>query len=562
MSESPAGTVRIIAVDDESIVLSLISDALEDEGYDIRTAESAATALEMMTAEPADLIITDIRMPHMTGIQMMKRIRQDYPNTGVIFMTGYANLNSAKDAIKHGAHDYIMKPFELSEIRQAVRKAADKILEDSAAKTSGERLERLSDLNQMLLTAGDHSSISTVSLHFAIMQCGADCGTVLYWDRPNLQFRSTTIRGDQIDSHTFEDSDLANAISNCPLSTFGGPEVASSPEEHPLYQLAAGSSMLSETIPPWFKDKGSMIVVPVRRGESLYGAIMAPANESSPAVDSPDINLLNMAASQLALSLENLFLLEETQVAYAGLKELQDQRISLEKMATRGEMSAEIGHELNNFLGVVAGNFSLLEALIRKKSYDKVDQHLGVIFDQVERMKRFTSNLMDMTNISSKKEVVDFDQLLSVVIDYLKPQKRFAEVLIDFVAADTEIPFEADPTHIQQLLYNLFNNAADATVGRPERKITVRVNVDQDDQSFEVSIVDTGTGIDPEHLSQMFNERFTTKESGHGFGLMVCKRIVDGHNGNLHVDSTPGVGTTFRIRFTLAAKTSSAACSV
>ncbi|MBU8932951.1 MAG: response regulator [candidate division Zixibacteria bacterium] len=560
MSEPSKGSIRIIAVDDESIVLSLISDALEDEGYLIRTAESAAEALNMLASEPADLVITDIRMPHMNGIEMVKQIRENHPRTGVIFMTGYANLNSAKDAIKHGAFDYIMKPFELLEIRQAVRKAADKIHEDSAAKTSGERLERLSDLNKMLHTAGDHNSISTVSLHFAMLQCGTDRGTVLYWDRQNSQFRCTTIIGDQIDSQTFDDTDLAESINNCPTTVFCEPMVASIPEEHPLFQIALEPIDVRLTLPPWFETNDKMLVVPIRRGESLYGAITTPVTKSSPTVGGTDINLLNMAANQLALSLENLFLLEETQTAYAHLKELQDQTISLEKMATRGEMSAEIGHELNNFLGVVVGNFSLLEALLIKKSYDNVDRHLKTIFDQIERMKRFTTNLMDLSITASQKEIVDFQDLLSEVIDFLKPQKRFSDVSIDLVVTETNIPFEADPTHIQQLLYNIFNNAADATQGCELRQISVKVNLDPDNQHFKLIISDTGIGIEPERLARMFNERFTTKKGGHGFGLMVCKRIVDGHSGQLEVDSIPGEGTTFRIRFPLASGITAAAC--
>ena len=294
-----------------------------------------------------------------------------------------------------------------------------------------------------------------------------------------------------------------------------------------------------------------MIVIPIKRADSLYGVIMTPPTESFQATGTTDYSLLNMAASQLALSLENLFLLEETQSAFSKLKELQDETISLEKMAVRGEMSAEIGHELNNFLGVVAGNFSLLDVLLKKKSYDSIDKHLNAIFNHIERMKTFTSNLMDLSNITSKKEVIDFDNLLSEVIDYLKPQKRFSGITIDFERTGQNIPFEADATHIQQLLYNIFNNAADATRDCNTRQIKIRVHIDPDNQRFSVTIADTGSGIEPERLAQMFNQRFTTKKDGHGYGLMVCKRIVEGHNGHLQVDSTVGKGTSFCIDFPL-----------
>jgi len=116
-------TVKIIVVDDEEIVLSLICDTLEDEGYDIKTASNGEDALKIIEQDTFDLIISDIRMPGIDGIELIKRTREIQPEIGVIFMTGYANLNSAKNAIKQGAFDYIMKPFEISEIRKAVKDA-------------------------------------------------------------------------------------------------------------------------------------------------------------------------------------------------------------------------------------------------------------------------------------------------------------------------------------------------------------------------------------------------------------------------------------------------------
>jgi two-component system sporulation sensor kinase A len=186
---------------------------------------------------------------------------------------------------------------------------------------------------------------------------------------------------------------------------------------------------------------------------------------------------------------------------------------------------------------------------LKKKNITDIDKSFSAIFDSIDKMKKFTSNLMDLTPIASKKEVVLFDKLLAEVIDYLKPQKRFQGVNIKLKKIEENIPFQADSTHIQQLLYNLFNNAADASVSCEKREIMVETAIDTDIDKFHVTIKDTGAGIDPELLPKLFNQKFTTKKHGHGFGLMVCKKIVDSHQGNLHVDSLPGKGTTFRISF-------------
>jgi len=93
-------SVKIIVVDDEDIVLSLVRDALEDAGYQIELANNSRLALQKMEREHFDFILTDIRMPECDGLELARKVREINPSIGVIFMTGYANLNTAKDAIK------------------------------------------------------------------------------------------------------------------------------------------------------------------------------------------------------------------------------------------------------------------------------------------------------------------------------------------------------------------------------------------------------------------------------------------------------------------------------
>jgi two-component system sensor kinase FixL len=215
-------------------------------------------------------------------------------------------------------------------------------------------------------------------------------------------------------------------------------------------------------------------------------------------------------------------------------------------------MSAEIGHELNNFLGVVAGNVALLEVHLKKQNYDQLDKYLTAVNTTLEKIRTFTANLMDLRSISSRKETVYFDRIISEVVEYLRPQKRFRGVVINTPYELESLPMLADTTQIQQLLYNLFNNAADATRDRDTRVITVRVESVRVSNSFQVAIRDTGVGFEPDKVTKAFHERFTTKPDGHGFGLVVCKRIIDHHGGKLEVESAPGEGTCITITFPMA----------
>jgi signal transduction histidine kinase len=323
-------------------------------------------------------------------------------------------------------------------------------------------------------------------------------------------------------------------------------------EDHPVYQQHAEAGLKPFLMPDWSETQEQMIVIPVMRASSFYGLIsLAHDGESARAIQA-DLKFLAITASQLAINLENLALLEETQQAYSRLKALQDETIELEKMATRGAMSAEIGHELNNFLGVVVGNVDLLKIHIEKQNYDRLGKYLDTVSGTLAQITSFTDNLMDMSSISSQVEVIRFDKLLTEVVEYLEPQRRFDGIEIK-VPVHLEPTFlEADTTQIQQLLYNLFHNAADAISGRTERRIDVSLETNFDTNSFEIAIRDTGAGMSSESLAKAFQEKFTTKKTGHGFGLVVCKRIIDKHNGELQIESTLGEGTCITITFPLA----------
>lgn len=555
MSELETQNASILVVDDEDVVVSLVRESLTEEGYRVQTASGAAEAIKLLGSHQFDLLITDIRMPEIDGIELAEIVRQMIPGISIIFMTGYANLNTAKDAIRQGAVDYILKPFELSEIREAVRKAIEtqRQLEVS---TSSVQLDRLSDLSSRLTAAADRETLIKVSLEFAMVHCQTQLGSVLWWDKNVTDVGMLTTDESHCELNTLPEDICKKCIHQTDWSKIEKPLLVVRREDHPFCGLWPEPPEPQYFIPNWFGAGSAMLLIPIRRTADPYGIMMVGARHLE-AIDKPSYTkFLSISADQLAMSLENLDLLKESQQAYSRLKELQDQTIELETMATRGKMSAEIGHELNNFVGVVAGNLSLLENHIKNEKYDKVGKHVSAMYGQIQNIKKFTSNLMDFSQTSSRQEATMFDQILDEVLEYLKPQKRFRNVAIELSRLDSPLPFKADTMHIQQLLYNLFNNAADATANSAERQIAVSAVLDDKQDNFIFEISDTGEGIEPELLNRAFNERFTTKKDGHGFGLIVCKRIIDAHGGKLEVQSSPGQGTTIQITFPTCSQTS------
>ncbi len=551
MNDASEITRQILVVDDESIVVSLVRDTLEEEGMVVHTAETGTQALEIIARQNIDLIISDIRMPGMDGIELVRRAKEMLPEVAVIFITGYANLNSAKNAIKQGAFDYIMKPFELSEIRQAVRNALEK-KQESAAARGEEQLTKLNDLSSVLFSTGDANSVITSSLKFAMMHQHADQGAMIYRNRNSGQTKMISIVGEETVETEIPREPLTGLLNECTRATCDQPVLVSQIGDHPLYKAHPDNQLKEMLFPAWKRDHEPMIVVPVHRPDFFYGMLMVGFHNDTVKVRSADMKFLSITGSQLAITLENLSLLHQTQEAYARLKELQDETIQLETMATRGVMSAEIGHELNNFLAVVQGNLSLLDLQLKKENYQSLPKYVQTMGDTIKKIERFTSDLMSLTPISGTKEVMSFDKTFLEVIEYLRPQKRFRGVTVDVPAELPEILFDSDGTQIQQLLYNLFNNAADATFDSQERRISAAIRRDDETGRFRFTISDTGCGFAPEVLAKAFQERFTTKKSGHGFGLVVCKRIVENHGGALHIDSEQGRGTTITVDFPLA----------
>ena len=109
------GKKKILVVDDEQHVRQLIGKVLEKEGYEVLTACNGEKGLEIFQKNNIDLIISDIKMPKMNGIEFLHKVKEQEPGVGFILITAFATMETAIDAIKSGAQDYVTKPFDLAE---------------------------------------------------------------------------------------------------------------------------------------------------------------------------------------------------------------------------------------------------------------------------------------------------------------------------------------------------------------------------------------------------------------------------------------------------------------
>lgn len=233
---------------------------------------------------------------------------------------------------------------------------------------------------------------------------------------------------------------------------------------------------------------------------------------------------------------------------------LEKRLIQSEKLVAAGEMSASIGHELNNYLTIILNNAELLPLHLKKGELEKVSSNAKAILESVNTMKRFTDGLMDFSKLETKVEKYDLKNLIEDLLFSLRPQTMFSQIKFntDF---DPELPMlELDAGQIQQVFLNLFNNAAESIKEKPDGKgeIWISSEYKPEEKKILVKIEDNGTGISPENLSKIFEPHFTTKKEGHGLGLVTCQKIIRNHKGEIKVESQLEKGTSFLISFPLS----------
>jgi DNA-binding NtrC family response regulator len=115
--------LRLLVIDDEPIVGKRLQQVFAKMGFDVETYTSALSAMEAMERDPFDIVVTDLKMEGMDGMEVLERVKERNPDTKVIIITGYAQLDTASEAFRKGVFDFIAKPFRLDELKRVIVRA-------------------------------------------------------------------------------------------------------------------------------------------------------------------------------------------------------------------------------------------------------------------------------------------------------------------------------------------------------------------------------------------------------------------------------------------------------
>jgi signal transduction histidine kinase len=236
---------------------------------------------------------------------------------------------------------------------------------------------------------------------------------------------------------------------------------------------------------------------------------------------------------------EHITSLEETNQALAKAR---DDLVRSEKLATVGHLAAGMAHEIGNPLAAVVGYLNILKDDLSDDSRDLVERSLA----ETTRIDRLVRELLEYS-APVVRQVESFCpiKLLREAVEMLRHQGQFEDVEIDDKAVVDECLVNMDRGRLMQVWINLLLNAQGAMQGKGR----IELSSQQDGHTISTSILDDGSGIDPDDVKRIFEPFFTTKApgSGYGLGLAICQRIVDENGGSIKVDSNVEKGTRFTV---------------
>jgi signal transduction histidine kinase len=239
---------------------------------------------------------------------------------------------------------------------------------------------------------------------------------------------------------------------------------------------------------------------------------------------------------------------------YIRLQKMTQALISSERMAAKGDMAAEVAHEINNYLAVLSGRTQLLLMRAAKAGDEAMKGDAEIIRQQVGRMSALAKGLLDFSHKGVQLRAFDLDRLVLDTVDFVRPQNLFDQVELVTDVATGAGQVQADPGQLQQVLINLLRNSAQAirdaapSPGEAGARIEVCTGTGRKG-TVRVTVTDNGPGMAVDTAAHVFEPGFTTKDDGHGYGLATCYRILQNHGGKITVQSEPGQGATFVLEF-------------
>jgi len=293
----------------------------------------------------------------------------------------------------------------------------------------------------------------------------------------------------------------------------------------------------------------SFASVPIFAKDKVIGVISVDNHLDRHPINEEDIQILSMLARQAGLAIENARLYEYIEQTNQELKSAQERLLESEKLTALGEMAAGMAHEIRNPLVSIGG---FVRRLFKKFQGDsQVQTYFQVIINEVERLEKTLNEILDFSqDTQGQFKEEDLTLIVEGALELIRRELDESRIVVQKELNPLPRVY-CDGRQIRHVFYNLFLNALQAMPHGGVLGIRTELSQGSDPGWVTVEIRDTGEGIPPELLHNIFNPFFTTKASGSGLGLSIVHKIVTRHYGNVEIDNRPGEGVSFFIKLPL-----------
>ncbi|MCF6246829.1 MAG: response regulator [Desulfobacula sp.] len=511
----------ILTIDDESYIRQSIRTFFEDYGFTVFEAENGRKGIEVFEQKKPDLVLLDLRMPEMDGLQVLEVLKEKAPDIPLVVASGTGNITAVVDALHLGAWDYILKPIEdmsvlyhsvLKCLKESDLKRENKQYQEQLEELVKERTLELQQSEERYKAVFEYTgtaaiiiesddTISMVNSKFAEL-AGMDARDIAGYKKWYDFIAADDIETMQNDIHLRVNHDAKN----------------DTPIQHEI--LFVGTD-----------QKQRYVYVSL-------GVI--------PGTDRTVVSLLDIT---------------EKKKAEKRWQSLEKQLRKSQKMEAIGTLAGGIAHDLNNILSPVLGYADM----IMRSSQAQTN-----VYKRSEKIRKAALRAADLVSQvlsfnrqgKEEKRLIKMHPVTSEVLKLLKGSIPSTITIVDDIDRHCG-SVEADPSRIHQVIMNLCTNAYHAmeesggTLTVVLRQISLSTKDIVDYPNFmggegaylSISVVDTGCGMGDDVLERIFDPYFTTKEEGKGtgLGLATAYSIVKSCNGDIRVVSVPNKGTRFTI---------------
>ena len=528
----------ILIIDDDANLRKTLTDILTVKGYKTLAAENGTEGLSLLRQHTVHLALIDLRLPDISGLEVLEKIRDDHPHTEAIILTGNATLDSAIEATNKGAFSYLQKPYDMDQLMLHIRRAIEKQQAEEKIRHYQEHLEEL------------------VRERTADLMCAAE------------EIKESEERFRAIFDNAADGILLADAESK---------------------RFYLGNRAISQMLGYSWEEIRSLDVMDLHPKESLSYVMQKFEKASNENINytneipmkRKDGSIFYADISGISITLKGkkylLGMFRDITERRNAAEALQNALVASEAASkAKSDFLANMSHELTTPLNSVIGFSQILQDGFYGELNDNQKEYVDNILQSGTRLLNIIRNMLNLVRAESGNSELKVNRFLlkdalksSAAIFNDKSILHNLKLTVE-IEPDADIELETDSGKLSRILYNLIDNAVKFTPDGGSVRVSARLTRDEGREtkdekssvvqaseasdrpsSIEISVEDTGIGIKPEDIGKLFQpfaqleSPYTKQYSGAGIGLILTKKLVEQLGGRVWAESEFGKGSKF-----------------